>query len=136
MKAFIPGPAADVVMPIPEGTLLSSLPTRANKTDPTSGILAANGEEVSLTSGVNGPAAGIEGGAGSGFDAYTRTHVEGHAAAWMQQNDVTEGTLYINNPPCTNCTRNLPRMLPAGATLRVIAPNGYDRIFNSIRIRE
>jgi len=34
-------------------------------------------------------------------------------------------TLYINNPEiCPNCTRNLPSMLPFGASLTVVIPDG------------
>ena len=47
-----------------------------------------------------------------------------------------EATLYINRVPCpTNdprspgCFDNLPRMLPGGARLRVIGPEGFDRVF-------
>ncbi len=48
-------------------------------------------------------------------------HVEGHAAAFMRQTGITEGTLKINNPNiCRRCMKNLPTMLPAGGTLRVM----------------
>jgi len=108
---------------------LSSLPVRNGKNDPTTGILEANGQEITLTSGKEGPAFQELGGKGSGFDAYTRTHVEGHASAWMRQNNVTESTLYINNPPCPNCNRNLPRMLPRNSVLDIFGPDGYFKRF-------
>ncbi|MGA3066795.1 MAG: DddA-like double-stranded DNA deaminase toxin [Tepidisphaeraceae bacterium] len=61
----------------------------------------------------------------SGFDLLTRTHVEGDAAAVMQNQGISEGTLYINNPRiCPNCTRNLPYMLQPGQTLNVVLPDG------------
>jgi SCP1.201-like deaminase len=92
---------------------------------PTSGILKAGDDPaVELQSGYNGPAKSIPLGT-DGFDAYSRAHVEGHAAALMRQSGITEGTLEINNPDiCLNCLRNLPTMLPAGSTLHVVLPNG------------
>jgi hypothetical protein len=61
----------------------------------------------------------------AGFDIVTRTHVEGHAAAWMQQNGVSNATVYINNPViCDSCMNYLPRMLAPGSQLTVVAPDG------------
>lgn len=55
----------------------------------------------------------------------TRTHVEGHAAAYMNQHGITEATVYINNPSiCANCTSNFPRMLNPGSQLNVVLPDG------------
>jgi hypothetical protein len=108
---------------------LSRLPARQSIHDPTTGILVAEGQEITLTSGRYGPAFQVPGGKGTGFDAYTRTHVEGHAAAWMRQNNVSNATLYINNPPCPNCTRNLPKMLPSNSVLDILGPNGYFKRF-------
>ena len=60
----------------------------------------------------------------AGFDAYTRTHVEGHAAALMRQEGYTEGTLILSNPDiCVRCMSLLPRMLPPGSTLHVVLPD-------------
>ncbi|WP_429030798.1 DddA-like double-stranded DNA deaminase toxin [Bradyrhizobium sp. I1.14.4] len=80
--------------------------------------------DLSLESGWAGPAADIPRGT-SGFDIVTRTHVEGHAAAVMQEQGLSEGTLFINNPTvCSSCTNLLPRMFPPGAQLNVVTPNG------------
>ena len=62
------------------GDLLSQLPERAGGKGPTTGILSTNGQQITFTSGELGPASSM-GGKGSGFDAYTKTHAEGHAAA-------------------------------------------------------
>lgn len=60
-----------------------------------------------------------------GFDLITKGHVEGHAAAIMQQQGISEGMLYINNPNiCSSCESLLPSMLPPGATLNVVFPDG------------
>lgn len=60
-----------------------------------------------------------------GFDLMTKVHVEGHAAAIMQQQEINEGTLFINNPKiCVSCDKLLPRMLPPGVTLNVVLPDG------------
>src|SRR5262249_38114305 len=43
-----------------------------------------------------------------------------------------DATLYINRIPCRGprgCAAMLPRMLPEGASLRVIGPGGYDQTF-------
>jgi hypothetical protein len=60
-----------------------------------------------------------------GFNGLTLSHVEGHAAALMREEGIMEGTLYINNPKvCGSCTRLLPTMLPSGAILNVVLPDG------------
>jgi hypothetical protein len=65
-----------------------------------------------------------------GFDGVTRLHVEGHAAALMREQGITEGTLYINNPEiCVSCMKLLPEMLPPGAKLRVVLPDGTVKEF-------
>jgi YD repeat-containing protein len=89
----------------------------------TEGILVMNGQQTPIISGVRGPAQTVPRGS-SGFDIVSRTHVEGHAAALMNQNNVAQATLYLNNVPCSSCTRNLPRALPPGGTLQVIGPDG------------
>ena len=61
----------------------------------------------------------------SGFNLITKGHVEGHAAAVMQQQGISEGTLEIDNPKiCSSCESLLPSMLPPGAILNVIFPDG------------
>ena len=55
------------------------------------------------------------------FNGYTKTHVEGHAAALMRQQGLTEGTLYLNrDSPCDRCIELLPRMLAPGTRLNII----------------
>jgi hypothetical protein len=90
----------------------------------TSGILYTPGNPpISLQSGYDGPAEGMPPGS-PGFDGLTLSHVEGHAAAVMQQGEIMEGTLYINNPNiCGSCMRLLPTMLPPGAILNVVLPD-------------
>jgi hypothetical protein len=95
----------------------------------TYGLLMAGESELPLVSGVNGPAASIPKGT-KGFDAYTRTHVEGHAAAFMREHGIKSAQLHINNPSiCGNCDRLLPRMLETGSQLEVILPDGTSKIF-------
>lgn len=112
--------------------LLDSLPIRPNDKGPTTGILVTDGEELLFKSGVVGPAKyklkGWE-----GFDIVTRTHVEGDVAADMWQKGVQKATLLINNPPCPSCSKLLPKMLPLNSILRVIATNGFNQLFRSIR---
>jgi hypothetical protein len=99
---------------------------------PTSGIFKGGGYTIELRSGVDGPAASIPRGS-SGFDGYTKTHVEGHAAALMRQQGITEGTLSINNPKiCDSCMDSLPKMLPPGATLSVVLPDNTVLQFTGI----
>ena len=89
----------------------------------TSGILyTPGGSPIPLQSGYAGPAAAMQGTAG--YDRYTLSHVEGHAAALMRQEGITEGTLYINNRKiCSSCQRLLPTMLAPGTTLNVVLPD-------------
>jgi len=90
----------------------------------TLGILRTPTGDIPLQSGWQGPASSVPSGT-SGFDIVTRTHVEGHAAALMQQQGITDATLYINNPEiCSSCTKLLPRMLPEGSKLTVVRGPG------------
>jgi hypothetical protein len=56
----------------------------------------------------------------------SNNHAEGHAAAHMRNNDLTECHIVLNNRPCPRCDATLPRMLPPGARLRVEVPPGLD----------
>ena len=97
----------------------------------TSGIFQAPNlpNPVELQSGYDGPTASMPPGS-PGFNGVTKGHVEGHAAAIMQQLGIMDATLSINNPEiCDACTSLLPRMLPPGAILRVILPDGKVEIF-------
>ena len=106
-------------------------PARPGDRGKTSGVLCdKKGNQFSLISGKNGPAQNAPKGPGSGFDLLTSTHVEGHAAALMDQLGINDATLYINNPEiCPNCSRNLPSMLPPGSSLTIILPNGTTAVF-------
>jgi RHS repeat-associated protein len=86
------------------------------------------GDPIDLISGRAGPAASIPKGT-PGFDAYVRTHVEGHAAALLRQQGGGRATLFINQVPCPNCARNLERALPEGAELEIFGPNGFRRTY-------
>jgi Double-stranded DNA deaminase toxin A len=89
----------------------------------TSGIFRAGDVRIELQSGYDGPAAAMPPGS-AGFDGYTSAHVEGHAAALMQQLEISEAWLEINNPEiCVSCMQLLPKMLPSGSTLHVVLPN-------------
>lgn len=69
----------------------------------------------------------------SGFNLWTLSHVEGHAAALMRQRGITEGTLEINNPNiCDSCTELLPKMLPPGSTLNIVLPDGTVKTFRGL----
>jgi hypothetical protein len=98
----------------------------------TYGVFRTPTGEIPLESGSQGPAADMPSGS-LGFDGVTKSHVEGHAAALMWQRGITDATLSINNPEiCDSCMSLLPRMLPPGATLRVILPNGMVTEFKGI----
>jgi hypothetical protein len=98
----------------------------------TSGVLSRpGGGETAILSGMEGPSRGTTG--IPGMHNRIKTHVEAYAAAIIRREGLTEATLYINRAPCpTNnprspgCFDNLPKMLPEGARLRVIGPDGFD----------
>jgi hypothetical protein len=90
----------------------------------TLGVLRTPAGDFEISSGVGGYAGEMPRGA-AGFNAYTRTHVEGEAAALMRRQGINEGMLYINNPRiCYWCNNNLPYMLQPGRTLQVVLPDG------------
>ncbi len=95
----------------------------------TSGVFRSQNLTIELQSGYDGPAEAMPP-ESSGFDRYTLSHVEGHAAALMRQLGIGEATVYINNPEiCSSCEKLLPRMLPPASTLNVVLPNGTVRKF-------
>ena len=47
------------------------------------------------------------------------THVEGHSAAIMHQQDIQNATLTMGRDQCSICARNLPTALPPGSQLTV-----------------
>lgn len=96
---------------------------------PARGILDTGRAEFELASGSGGgpPALPFPGRNNTNF-----FHVEAHAAQIMRVENLTEATLQINKVPCPvgpGCANNLPNMLPQGARLRVIGPDGYDHTF-------
>ena len=99
--------------------------------DKTSGVLRTAAGDIALTSGYKGPSAAMPRGT-PGMNGNIKSHVEAHAASIMRQQGLQEATLYINRVPCSGsngCGAMLSRMLPEGARLRVIGPNGYDQVF-------
>ena len=102
------------------------------------GMLHVPGEvSQPLLSGVAGPSQAVRGLGLPGFNGNQLMHVEGHAAASMRTNGVSNAVLDINKVPCVagrggGCTGLLPRMLPEGATLRVRGPDGYDEVFTGL----
>jgi hypothetical protein len=56
----------------------------------------------------------------------SNNHAEGHAAAHMMKENLTECHVVINLEPCPFCQANLPRMIPPGSKLRVQVPEGKD----------
>jgi hypothetical protein len=117
-------------LPFPGGLPPQLAPFTGGKT---SGIFVTPaGTPVSLQSGYDGPADSVPS-ESEGFNAYTLSHVEGHAAALMREEGITEGTLYINNPNiCRWCMKLLPTMLPSGSILNVVLPNGTVMQFKGI----
>ena len=125
LNTVIKGAAAEPLAPM-MGAVAPKIPklTPFTKGGKTRGILRTPKGDVDLVSGVKGPAQSVPRGS-RGFDMLTRTHVEGHAAAYMNQHGITEATVYINNPTiCPNCANNLPRMLNPGTRLNVVLPDG------------
>ena len=97
----------------------------------TAGVLRTIEGDLPLLSGYKGPTQTMPRGT-PGMNHRIKSHVEAHAAAHMRQNSIRDGVLYINRAPCpggTGCEAMLPRMLPEGAQLRVLGPNGYDKTF-------
>jgi hypothetical protein len=86
------------------------------------GVLRTASGEFDVISGRAGPASTMS---GNGFDIVSRMHAEGHAAAIMRILGNDEGILFINNPEiCSSCSTNLNRMVPTGARMTVVLPNG------------
>jgi RHS repeat-associated protein len=100
--------------------------------DKTMGILSTPNGSMLLKSGVEGPAKAMPQGS-SGFNIVTRTHVEGHAAAAMQQLGLKDATVIINNPQiCSSCSSLLPRMLEPGSHLTVVTSSGTSTTFTGV----
>jgi RHS repeat-associated protein len=131
-------PAAPIARALPKPQLPPFAPTRAAPTLPqyvtggkTSGVLRFGGTDVPLMSGYKGPSASMPKGT-PGMNNRIKSHVEAHAAAIMRQQGLTEATLYINRVPCpgkTGCDAMLPRMLPERARLRIVGPDGFEKVY-------
>ncbi len=101
----------------------------------TQGVLVRpNGQETPLASGYDGPSKSM--GYLPGANGNIKSHVEAHAAATMRQEGLDEATLYINRVPCPTkdprskgCDDALKQMLPEGAKLRVIGPDGFEKTY-------
>ncbi len=110
---------------------LGRLPERAEG-DKTHGIAVLERQEYPMqASGKEGLSQDIPRGT-DGFNGNCKTHVEAHTAALMRQTGAKEGVLFVNNEPCktpVGCDRNLPGMLPEGARVRVIGPDGFDKTY-------
>jgi len=98
----------------------------------TLGLLRTPVGDFEIASGWQGLAARMPKGS-AGFDIVTKSHVEGHAAAIMRRQGISEGILYINNPViCGSCTENLSRMLGSGRSLEVVPLGGSSVPFTGV----
>jgi hypothetical protein len=60
-------------------------------------------------------------------DIAVRIHVDAYAAAYMSQQGIKKGALYLNNIPCSliyGCAAQLPYMLPENAKLHEYVKEG------------
>ena len=123
------GPEAAEAGAAEAGAATPRLPTYAG--GKTVGVLRSALGDIPLISGYKGPSAAMPRGT-PGMNGNIKSHVEAHAASIMRQQNVTEGVLYINQVPCSGvrgCGAMLVRMLPEGARLRVLGPDGYNELF-------
>ena len=125
--------------------LRSRLPTRTGSNAPTHGIFAyvddaGNIVEVPLQSGIQGPAQQLPRGL-PGLSIVTRTHVEAHVAALMEQRGIRQGVLVINNPTCSyihygrtrGCSVHFEDWLPRESQVTVYGPECYQQAFTGRR---
>jgi RHS repeat-associated protein len=134
-NAAIPPAAPEPAPAAPEiaGQVHPNVPVYPGK-GKAQGVLELGDQQTPLTSGYAGPSASMPRGT-PGMNNRIKSHVEAHAAATMRQQGAKQGTLYINKTPCpgpTGCGQMLPRMLPGGAKLRVVAPNGFDQSYTGL----
>jgi hypothetical protein len=110
-----------------------SLPVRRNPGDPTHGIF---NEKKPLMSGANGGDAleVFRSRLGSLSDDAVKSlqHVEGHAAAEMVSNNLSDAVLHINYKigPCQYCRNGVPELLGEGQKLWVVFPDGIGYFTN------
>jgi hypothetical protein len=103
------------------------LPVRKKKTDPTHGIF--NDKKPMMVSGRNPEAEAVFADRMDQLSEKAKIalkHVEGHAAAEMVKNKMTDATLHINyrTGPCPNCVEGVPQLLAPGQKLWVVFPDG------------
>lgn len=95
---------------------------------PTTGVARGpNGEIIHIQSGAGGPAmtdVDLNNPTPDIFDH--RSHVEGHTASYMRQNNITEMVVSIDHTGgvCPSCQQGVPAMVPPGGVLHVISPDG------------
>jgi hypothetical protein len=123
----------------------AKLPTY-RKNDPTRGIIIADGKQYPVISGRKGYTEQVPNlvrGWPYRGRAPSLDHAEGHAAAKMHLDGIQNATLVLNHHPCQgemSCTKWLEHMIPPGATLRVVVPEGldttnpssYDNVFRGV----
>jgi hypothetical protein len=124
--------------------LSEGLPQRISEADKTTGYLFdENGNLIQkLTSGRNPYSFDTTLVRGYNRAFLIQDHVEAQAAGVMRDLNIPDGTLVLNNIPCSGgaytCENLLESMLSEGSSLRVIVPDGfdpvgaYDLIFNGI----
>ena len=107
---------------------VSSDPAVRETGAPTTGVgRLPDGTLFELQSGAGGPAMTDVGLNNPTPDINShRSHVEGHAAAIMQQNNIQEMTISIDHAggTCPTCQNGVPSDLGPGQTLNVISPDG------------
>ena len=94
------------------------LPEYDGKT--TEGVMVTpDGEQISFSSGNSSSPSYPQ------YKAQSASHVEGKAALYMRENEISEATVYHNNPhgTCGFCDRQVPALLPEGAKLTVVPPS-------------
>ena len=105
----------------------------------TMGVLATAVGDIRLVSGKQGPSALFPPRTIPGRHGTIMWHVESHAIASMRALNQQRGILFINRVPCgldppwtSGCYYMIPHMLPQGAKIRIIGPNGFDEVFSSL----
>lgn len=105
---------------------------------------AAGRDPMRVKSGVDGgpwggsQRGGIPRGRGEAFtgggpsQGNIATHVEGHTAAIMHQQGISEATLTMGRDQCLVCARNLPTALPPGSQLTVVHVDEAGRIWSTV----
>lgn len=102
-------------------------------------LIIESGEELPLISGEHGgpwggtQRGGIPRGKGSGANAYSVKHIEGHAASIMHNREISYGVLLIEKAPCGACDPSIPNLLPANSRLDVVFPDSTSTYWSAQR---